>query len=194
MQTKPPLIAIILCGGQSSRMGEPKAFIAYHGMPQYKWLYQQCRQLDLPVYLSCNEAQEPLFDNEFAPIVDLENYRKAGPMTGLLSAAEQYPGVAILLLACDYPGLQLSNLKALQTSYLMHQKSTCFVHPETGMEEPLLAIYSPLDLKQIKLEYTEGKHSLRHYLNKADTTSLTPTNILSIKSADTPADKEMFGL
>lgn len=194
MQDMPPLIAVILCGGQSSRMGEPKALIQYHGMPQYKWVYQQCMQLELPVYLSCNPAQLQLFDNEFSLIEDAEDYKDAGPMTGLLSAAKQHPSAAIMLLACDYPALQIQDIEALQTSYLMHQKSTCFVHPETNMEEPLLAVYSPLDLIQIMREYVKGNHSLKQYLNKADKIALTPTNILSIKSSDTPLDKGMFGL
>lgn len=194
MQDMPPLIAVILCGGQSSRMGEPKALIQYHGMPQYKWVYQQCMQLELPVYLSCNPAQLQLFDNEFGLIEDADDYKDAGPMTGLLSAAEQYPGVAILLLACDYPALQLRDLEALQTSYLTHQKSTCFVHPETGMEEPLLAVYSPLDLEQIKCGFAEGKHSLKQHLSKSDKIGIQPSNSLSLKSSDTPADKGFFGI
>lgn len=194
MQTMPSMIAVILCGGQSTRMGEPKAFIEYHGMPQYKWLSQLCKQLDLQVYLSCNPAQLNVFDKEFVFISDAEDYKDAGPMTGLLSAAEQYPGVAILLLACDYPALQLRDLEALQTSYLKHQKSTCFVHPETGMEEPLLAVYSPLDLEQIKRGFAEGKHSLKQYLSKSDKIGIHPSNSLSLKSSDTPADKGFFGI
>lgn len=194
MQDMPSLIAVILCGGQSSRMGEPKALLSYHGMPQYQWLNQLCNSLSVSAFLSCKPHQLHWFSPNFKTIEDIEKYQEAGPMTGLLSAASQNPSIAILLLACDYPAIQTKDIENLILQFNINQKSTCLVHPQSGMIEPLLAIYHPNDLVLIETEFGNGNYSLQKYLQKADIIKVIPQNILSIKSSDTPTDKDFFGV
>ena len=194
MQDRPHMIAVILCGGQSSRMGEPKALMSYNGKPQYQWLYQQCNSLSISAYLSCKQNQLHWFSPNYRAIVDAPEFEDAGPMTGLLSAASQNPSLGILLLACDYPALQTKDIENLILHFNKHQKSTCLVHPQSEMIEPLLAIYHPMDLVLIEREYASGNHSLQQYLQKADIIKVMPQNTLSIKSSDTPTDKDFFGL
>ena len=38
----PEIIAVILCGGESKRMGKPKASLHYHQLPQYEHLLNIC--------------------------------------------------------------------------------------------------------------------------------------------------------
>ncbi|MDZ4667257.1 MAG: molybdenum cofactor guanylyltransferase [bacterium] len=193
MKTSANLIAVILCGGQSARMGEAKYLLAYHGLPQYKWLSQLCLTgLGLPTYLSCQTSQAAEIENGCELIFDQETFAQGGPMTGLLSAAALHPGKPILLLACDYPHLALSDIRDLVLAFEENGKSTCLVHPKTHLEEPLLAIYAASDLAKIKDNFFKDKRSLRQFLHTANHTNIAARNTQVIKSFDTPNDRLNF--
>ena len=71
METYPTRInAVITCGGNSLRMGESKALLHYHGMPQYKWVLQLCKQLGIDAAVSCKKAHQEWFDKETILIFD----------------------------------------------------------------------------------------------------------------------------
>ena len=46
------LHGLVVCGGQSTRMGMDKSQLQYHGVPQREWLYELLQPLCEDVYIS----------------------------------------------------------------------------------------------------------------------------------------------
>src|ERR1043165_6645961 len=97
------LTGLVVCGGQSSRMGTDKSMLNYHGKPQryylYEWLQQWCEE----VYISCNADQAATIPGSYNTIADKDEWKDMGPMTGLLSVHTMLPGADMLVIGCDYP-------------------------------------------------------------------------------------------
>src|SRR5574338_179742 len=91
---------LVLSGGFSSRMGEEKGLIRYHGFPQYQYAMQLLRQYCHRVYLACRPEQQHLFPG-INIITDKDRYAGHGPISGILSAFDFKHG-DWLVLACDY--------------------------------------------------------------------------------------------
>ncbi len=52
---------IILAGGQSSRMGQPKSLLEYHGKPQYQYAAELLNSFCAQVFISCSAEQQTIF-------------------------------------------------------------------------------------------------------------------------------------
>ncbi len=192
MQKTSAIIAVILCGGESTRMGKNKALLHYHKIPQYQYLSNLCHNLDLEVFLSCKTSQVPNFKASNNFVIDEEQFENAGPMTGLLSAMKAFPNAAILLLACDYPYLNESAIEKLVKAFGSNQKSVCYFNKQSQMNEPVLAIYHPSNKKLLEEAYRAGTHSLQQILKGIKPVRVEPNEAKIIKSFDTPADFESF--
>jgi molybdopterin-guanine dinucleotide biosynthesis protein A len=188
----PDLVAVCLCGGSSSRMGEPKFLITYHELPQFQQIQAYMEQLGIPCYLSCKTEQSNMFPGGTPLIYDQEKFANAGPMSGLLSAAMELEGKAILLIGCDYPLVQLPHLSMLANSYLAMAETCCYYNFYEQRPEGLLAVYHPNDIQQIGLEYTEGKQSLTDFLNQRSCLKIVPENAQILQSFNNPSDVKDF--
>lgn len=188
VRTFPDIQAVVVAGGKSSRMGESKAHINYHGMPQFQYVVNQLKTLNIPVAINANdflETENPVFadDPEF-----LEN----GPMSGLLTAHKNFLEKSILFIGVDYPNLPTSALSDLLHVYLITGKTVCYKHPDTEFYEPLIALY---EANQLTPEMgIQNNHSLNQFLRglvkKYSAITLNITNPSHFKSFDTPDDKK----
>jgi molybdopterin-guanine dinucleotide biosynthesis protein A len=64
----------------------------------------------------------------------------------------------------------------------------CYLNPETGYAEPLLAIYEVSAIKKLLPYFQSGQTSLLHFLKSISTHFITG-NALSLKSIDNPSGK-----
>jgi len=69
------IYGLVLSGGKSTRMGEDKGLISYHGIPQRDHLYQLLNQDCDTTYLSIREDQKEEIAAEINTIVDKNEYR-----------------------------------------------------------------------------------------------------------------------
>lgn len=182
------IIALILCGGQSERMGRPKANLIYHQVPQYQYLLNLCGLLGLQTFISCNKNQLKLLDDISNVIIDKEQFKESGPISGLLSAIELFPQSAILLLGCDYPLVQAKDLAVLIQDFKDNQKTIGYYHSITKMFEPTISIYHPKEFEIIRNRFQNKQTSLRHFLEETMATKLIPADINILKSFDTMED------
>lgn len=177
---------LVLCGGESSRMGQPKALLRYHDEPQFlhtaALLQHFCRQVFISVNVDIGDSRG------YVIIPDAEQYKNVGPIGGMLSAIEQYNQTSILVAACDYPHLQQNDLLQLLHEYAEHYEAVCFVHPDSKLAEPLIAIYHPSCFKKMQDYFNGGGQSLRKFLGQIPTKLITPKNTAALKSYDTPED------
>jgi molybdopterin-guanine dinucleotide biosynthesis protein A len=179
---------LILCGGQSMRMGKDKAMIVYHGMAQYRYVYQNIFPFCKSVFISCNENQKEIQNSGLAIVQDNPCLSHAGPITGLMSFILKEMHGPILLCGCDYPFANAQTYLKLIQARSPEIDIVCYVNPETGFDEPLLAIYETSALVKLKVWFKEGNQSLRHFLKTMNVKRIVPNTPSEIKSIDTPND------
>lgn len=100
---------VILCGGQSSRMGTDKGMLPYNSITWAQLAADKLAALQLPVVISVNEQQYCFYKSRLPQfnIIQDNNFLQIGePLKGILSVHLQYPSDDLLVLACDMPAMQ----------------------------------------------------------------------------------------
>ncbi|MEM1003678.1 MAG: NTP transferase domain-containing protein [Bacteroidota bacterium] len=182
---------LILSGGKSTRMGNDKGLIAYHGKPQREYLYELASQFCDVVYYSARENQLDSFTSKANVIVDRNEYR--GPFNGILSAHNKYPEVAWLVLACDLPLLNKQGLSELVEQRNTEKYATAFSAKDSGLPEPLVAIWEPKALIAAKnyLETTKNS-SPQKFLIDSDIQLVVSSSKEQLYNANSMEDYQLI--
>jgi molybdopterin-guanine dinucleotide biosynthesis protein A len=180
------LFGLIVCGGESSRMGMDKSLMVYHDQPQRYHLYTMLQPLCDRVFISCNKKQAPAIPPEYEQITDLEEYENIGPMAALLSAFSNYPDNDFLVIACDYPFLTVNDLQHLLDARKPAHPAVSFFNTETQMKEPLLAVYSNACHPELIRHFDRKEYSLRQFLQDMNAEKVKPSSAEILTSVDTP--------
>lgn len=144
---------LILSGGQSSRMGEEKRLLNYHGQSQEVYLYNMLKPFCTEVFVSINVHQEsslPFIRDTFIEI--------NSPMVGILSAFQQNPDTAWLVIACDMPYIKAETITELLDKRDATKKATAFENPQEHFPEPLITIYEPSIYPFLLEAYRAGRN------------------------------------
>lgn len=182
------LEGLILCGGKSSRMGEDKAFIAYHASPQYIYLYEMLSQFIPNVYLSCNNSQKiDVFSNRV--VIDQDLYK--GPLNGILSYHNKFPARDVLVLACDLPFVNYSQVEIIINLYLKTNETVVTQVVGSDFYEPLFSIYKADFLNHIMKDANQGLFSLQKIISKSNNNVILNKveDGLKLFNANSPTDK-----
>jgi molybdopterin-guanine dinucleotide biosynthesis protein A len=186
--SSPETLVVILAGGYSSRMGKPKALLAYSGKPQYLNLLDLATELKMPAVISCREEQMHEF-SEVNLLPDDAEFQGHGPISGLLSSHKQFPQSDILLLGCDYPLLTAKHLQSLLSPHYSHTSAVCWKKKNAPKPEPMPALYKVEALKEIKKRFEQGRYSLSEYLTGNGVHLIEATsNADFLRSIDNPED------
>jgi molybdenum cofactor guanylyltransferase len=184
---------LLLAGGESRRMGEPKWAIKYQDGPTQLdqavgLLSAVCRE----VYVSCRADQKLASAiSGIREIHDLPGI--TGPMSGVLAAMQQNPASAWLVLACDMPAMTLDTLRQLIESRDPDKEATVFlVAGSHKMPEPLCAIYEPAIQVRLRRMSARGEYSLRHALESGDVARVVPEDSRSLTNVNSPEEMQKF--
>ena len=164
------MIGLILCGGQSSRMGSDKGLLKLEAHTWAQTAVDKLAELNIPVKLSVNAMQFPHYSTVFPAadlITDTDALNIRGPLLGLLSAHLRFPTETIFVLACDMPLMETTILKELLNTYRQHSESNAFVFTGNNEPEPLCGIYTANALAHTLQLYHSGqltKHSMKFML------------------------------
>jgi molybdopterin-guanine dinucleotide biosynthesis protein A len=180
-----PLYGLILCGGQSSRMGEDKSLLDYHGKPQRYFMYDMLEPFCEKVFISCNHEQAKEIPPLYKLIRDKKIFADIGPMAALLSAFEKFPSVSFLVIGCDYPFLTVKNIRDLIHERTEKADAVCYRHPETDFHEPLICIYENNSREKLLTRFKEKKYSLQQFLKEANTCNVIPSSVNFLTSVNT---------
>ncbi|WP_350285881.1 NTP transferase domain-containing protein [uncultured Croceitalea sp.] len=173
MDTK--LYGLILSGGKSTRMGNDKGLLEYHGLPQRDYLYQLVSTICDTTFFSIRPDQKNELSSEHNIIVDRNEYR--GPLNGILSAHKTHPKVAWLILACDLPLLDMATVAALVANRDPDKVATAFATNESGLPEPLVSIWEPDGLQKAMVYMAKAQSSCpRKFLINSDIALVFPKN------------------
>jgi molybdopterin-guanine dinucleotide biosynthesis protein A len=186
------LHALILAGGESSRMKSDKYLLKYDGVEQYKRLQSIFNEMKLPVFLSCNIKQYHYENVDIDRIVDNSNFVNAGPLTGVLSAFEKLQS-DLIVVGCDYPLLETDHLRIIRQFSEYGFDDIAFVkNDRPDVVEPLICFLSKQSLNKLKQFYIDGGRSLNKYLQQINPLKIQLTDDSFLRSFDTPEDYSSY--
>jgi molybdopterin-guanine dinucleotide biosynthesis protein A len=141
----PNVGGIVLCGGQSKRMGRPKAWLPFAGellLPRVVRLLREA--VDPIVVVAAPEQQVPPLPAAVRVVRDEEKGR--GPLQGLSAGLAALSGSAeaAYLSSCDVPFLRPAFVRRLVE--LLGQQAICVPHVGE-YHHPLAAVYH-LEVKE----------------------------------------------
>lgn len=183
---KPPMNALLLVGGKSSRMGRDKASLTYRSKPQYEVMQELVRPYVNETWLSVRPGQE--IQSDLPELTD--QFEGLGPLGAILTAFQKYPNHAWLVLACDLPFLDQSVIEELIDNRSVKHVATAFQNEESGFAEPLITIWEPKSYNRLLSFLGLGYSCPRKVLINSDTHLITPSNSEKLKNVNTPEEYE----
>lgn len=185
------LLAVVMCGGESKRMGRDKGLIRKGGIAWAKLVANIFEGLHLPYVVSVNRRQVPTYSEIFSAdllIVDREESVE-GPLTGLLSVHQVHPEKDLLLIACDMVEMDTETVKVLLGSYVENSGFDFYGYQSAHFIEPFCSIYSGIFLQKIAHNATRGQlvhFSLQNVIKSGRQSLLTAQETKSFKNYNTP--------
>lgn len=173
--------AIVLAGGHSVRMGSDKGNLVYHRKPQKYHTADLLKSLGIKTFISQRKDQSQTAGYQY--IIDIHD--SIGPMGGLASAFD-YSLSPWLLVACDYPFLEVDQIIHLLTERDKSKKASAYFDAAANAYIPTCAIYErsfePLVFESISV----GQYSLNNLLKNVDTQKVITKSdhLLSIDSSE----------
>lgn len=180
-----PVYGLVLTGGKSSRMGEPKALINYQGMPHAQYIHDVLAKYCDKVFLSQKNGQwEGTSLENFPAIFD----KYEGPIGGMLSAFEAYPEANWMVVACDLVHFNPKTVEKL-LACSSDKISTCFKNSEKGFPEPLCAFYTPAARHVFQDAFHSGVKCPVKVLRNSDVTLIDQGEGISLTNINTPEER-----
>ena len=184
--TKPKIHGLILAGGYSKRMGQDKALLEFHGMPQIEYVHQLLKKFCPKVFLSKRIDQETYKD--FDSINDKVEFHNHGPLGGILSAMKEYPEDDWLIVACDLPFITEETIQNLVDQRNPECLATAYISTSDGLPEPLCSIWEGHGYGSILNLYKEGIHCPRKILIKNKVQLIKQLNPHWLDNVNTPEE------
>ncbi len=185
--TTPPLTALILGGGKSTRMGEDKSLIQYHGKPQAQHIAEICHSLGLETFISMSHH----FDKDTLwgfPVIK-DRFLDMGPFGAIVSAMMHDPNSAKLVMATDLPFISNADISLLISQRDPSRIATAFIGEDKPFPEPLLSIYEPKAYDRMLRFLAMGFSCPRKVLINSDVKKISiPTK--SLTNANTPQERD----
>lgn len=190
------LSAIILAGGQSSRMGQDKALISLQGVPLLRRVCQIALHCANEVYVVTPwpERYQDILPNACRLLQEVPlpgETRPHGPLVGFAQGLAQVKTDWVLLLACDLPQLQANVLQEWTTQLEKTDKNVMAVLPRHAKGwEPLCGFYRRQCLLMLTQFINEGGRSFQSWLAQHPVQELMIQDTQLLFNCNTPTDLE----
>lgn len=137
--------ALILAGGRSARMGQPKEWLPFGGETLLGRISRTLLEVAEPVLVLARDHEQVLPPLPAAVGKLVDERQDAGPLAGLTQGLDHLvmahgfaASDAVLLTACDLPFLNAGFVRGLTTHLAGHD---VVLPTSAGQEEPLAAVY-----------------------------------------------------
>lgn len=187
--------ALILAGGQSSRMGQDKALIQVAGVPLLRRVCDvasRCTpsvQVVTPWPERYQAVLPPTVGFVREKFLSQEVPQSHGPLVGLAQGLDQIDTPWALALACDLPNLEAPVIKTWISQLEALSETTIAYLPQTGSRwEPLCGFYRRSCLSALQDFIQVGGRSFQRWLDGQSVAVATgvPHNMLI--NLNTPED------
>ncbi|WP_346290881.1 molybdenum cofactor guanylyltransferase [Sphaerothrix gracilis] len=192
------LAAIILAGGNSTRMGTDKALLQLDGQPLLQRIYQVAHSLSDPIYVvtpwgdryrsvlpqECRWVAETPVNAE-DPFPEISH----GPMVGFIQGLRQVEADWVLLLACDLPNLQADILQQWAERLPQVPPGTVALLPHQPKGwEPLCGFYRRQSLPDLERFLATSGRSFQRWLSHQTVEPIEGWDRRLLFNCNTPAD------
>ena len=153
-------LGVVLCGGNSQRMGQDKACLPFDGRTLIERAVRILEPISREVLLATGTSQR-YADLHKRFVLDV--VPNAGPLAGLCAAlAEVAPGELLCCLACDMPFAATSHFEALIAEAHSSQLDVCMLAAD-GRSEPLCAVYRSSCLGPMRAALADGERRVKSF-------------------------------
>jgi molybdenum cofactor guanylyltransferase len=188
------MLGVILCGGDSTRMGRDKGLIPVDTQTWAGLAAKKMATLGIHVVLSVNDRQLPHYAQQLPNerlISDDPNLAVKGPLAGLLSVHKEYPTEDLFVLACDLPLIDPDLLHDLYRRRHANSGVQAYFYTAGGEPEPLCGIYTASGLALIADLYRTQqliRHSMKYALEQllVDSQSIPEEKIMCFENFNYP--------
>ena len=176
------LLALVLCGGESRRMGHDKGLLLKEGIPWALHIGNLAGAMKIPVIYSINKTQEAAY-REILPANQLmiDELDLPGPLNGLFSYHRRWDNTDILLLACDMLDLDTGTIQQLLAVYPTID-ADYIAYGDEQFYQPFCCIYKARGLQKI----AQPPPSLQALLKAGETHRLAIPNSSAFNNYNTP--------
>jgi molybdopterin-guanine dinucleotide biosynthesis protein A len=190
------LLGVILCGGESKRMGADKGLLPIRNTIWAKHMHEKLAMFHVPVVYSINPQQVPIYREEILPeLLVLDNADVEGPLKGLLSVHQQFPDKDLLLLACDMLDLDTVTIDTLLQEYLRDNQYDFYVYQDDEFAQTFCGIYTRVGLEKVAGRIMIGRlnnYSLQAILEEGITLRLPIKSQHVFRNYNSNADIEAY--
>ncbi|HEY4287919.1 MAG TPA: molybdenum cofactor guanylyltransferase [Puia sp.] len=174
------LLGLVLCGGESRRMGSDKGLLLKDGTPWALHMGLKLSPWKIPVFYSINKGQQTAYKTILPSrhlVVDTLDL--PGPLNGLFSLHQRLPKMDILLLACDMIDLDTATIDQMIRAYMENGPFDYYAYregQEDGFFQPFCGIYTTIGLAAAFDAYRHKlatDHRLQTLLRQGRTRSLS---------------------
>ena len=180
--------AVILAGGNSSRMGEDKSLLVADKLPLIEKIVHQLTGYFQEIIIGANDLEKYRFLN-LTVVPDLEKGK--GPLMGIYSTLLQSKHEINFVVACDIPDLNMGYIKELMRQARCHE----IVVPtwSDGKYESLFAVYNKSILDEVKKLLDNGQRKIGRLFESTDVKYLPmPDDIEWFKNLNTREDYKNY--
>ncbi len=185
----PPLKALVLVGGKSSRMGSDKSQLKYRtALTEAERMVQLCQHAGLATFLSVatpDRVPETSADGFFP-----DRFLGLGPLGAISTALLNDPEAAWLVLPCDLPLFTSETLLQLIEARQSGKVATALKVADKPFPEPLAAIYEPRAYPRLLQFLSLGYACPRKMLINSDVALLEIEDATPLTNANTPEERE----
>jgi len=170
------MLGVVLCGGQSSRMGSDKGLLMLNDKTWTQKAIDTLSNFQIPIVISVNKNQHQVYSSIFPVdmlIPDDPYLQLHGPLCGLLSVHLKYPEEDLLVFACDMPLIDAELIKQLLTKYNA-ETAVAFIFTKDGEPEPMPGIYKSKGLAYVHQQYSNNqlpRYSMKYMLDHISTST-----------------------
>ena len=188
MNSRPGAAAIVLAGGRSSRMGEPKALLDWHGEPLVHHIAGILAQVCRPVIVVAAAGQSVPVPEGVEIAVDAAPER--GPLEGVAAGIRALDGrsQAIFLAAVDLPLLHPAFVGQMLAALPGFDAAVAVAD---GRDQPLAAAYDARLLERAPQLLAAGEARVTALLEHGLIRRLTVAELVapdSLRNVNTPAE------
>jgi len=182
---------IILIGGESKRMGQPKALLRYQGKTLVERSIELLSNCCSNVYIS-GKVEQIISCTDFSIPFIADKYTAIGPIGGIVSSFETVgnPERGLLVLATDMPLMDLNTLSRLISQRDTQKYATMYIHKNSGYLEPLCAIYEPSAYLELKKAIFRQEYSMQRIFDRDQLNLIGIKTPDTLKNINTPEDLE----
>jgi molybdenum cofactor guanylyltransferase len=178
---------LVLAGGESRRMGRPKAWIEVGNTVLLRYVVERLRPAFSEVVVSFAEPEQ--MEQHLPYRVVFDRKRAAGPLAGLEAGLITARNEVVFAVACDMPYV---TQPTAELAVAAARNADAAIPRHHGIYEAVCGAYRKTALPAIISALDAGSYTAHAVVETLDVTWLESIDVAEFESLNTPADLDRF--